>query len=405
MSMFGVEPPQPADEIACMQCNEGFESEAEFIEHVQSKHADVYDFENVSAKASQKPAQMEMIVFENENSDSDAINTDDVNVTEDDLLVIEEDDVESYARQSAKRMRSSPSSILQTQNDSQAKSKVPVTSNRTLRSKASTSKSVTITKSEPSDIDESTEYTLTDEHFDEVYAEPIDEPVAQQCEACNEIFSDEADLLQHECDALENTDEAGDLICYPCNKKMKSAAQLHQHNKMHDSMSLIISYIEFFPCHDCCQIFMTKDNLYKHNEMQHPEKLSKDSDDPDSSTSLKKIDESCTDYQFLDDIEKPEEYKDEQYSCGNCGILYPTVNELKKHVILHATKYPCPMYDCGCQYDQLSRLSIHVLNKHINTKNLQCLHCGLSFQTYDDLQHHLKNNCKEKKFKCYECGK
>ena len=189
-----------------------------------------------------------------------------------------------------------------------------------------------------------------------------------------------------------------DLLCVPCNKRMKSTAQLRQHSKMHDSMSLIINYLDFFPCHDCCQLFIAKARLAEHNVKEHPGKGSK-------SDLSEKIDESCTDYQFLDEDKQSDFREGEVYSCGECGQSYQTINELKYHVILHASKFECPIEECGCQYDQMSRLSIHVLNKHINTKNLQCLHCSQAFPTYDDLQTHLKHFCKEKKFKCYECGR
>lgn len=165
-------------------------------------------------------------------------------------------------------------------------------------------------------------------------------------------------------------------------------------------MSLIIDYMDFFPCHDCCLLFISKEKLCEHNAKVHTEKVGKD-----ASNLSDKIDDSCTDYQFLDGDMQTEYKEDETYSCGECDLPFQTILELKYHVILHANKFQCPDKDCGCQYDQMSRLSIHVLNKHINTKSLQCLHCSLPFQTYDDLQAHLKDSCKEKKFNCPECSK
>lgn len=119
---------------------------------------------------------------------------------------------------------------------------------------------------------------------------------------------------------------------------------------------------------------------------------------------LDKIDDSCTDYQFLEDDRDDNEYKDGAYSCGDCDLSFPTVNELKYHVILHANKFQCPIFECGCQYNQLSRLSIHVINKHINAKLRQCLHSGKPFDSFDELQQHLKIECREKKFQCNHCG-
>lgn len=138
-----------------------------------------------------------------------------------------------------------------------------------------------------------------------------------QCDGCNRIFDDEEQLLQHDCesnDIMNDVVNDEDLICIPCNKKMKSTAQLRQHSKMHDSMSLIITYLEFFPCHDCCLLFLSKERLSKHNEHSHPLKNTK----PLAGLS-EKIDESCTDYQFLDE-EKQADFKEgEIYACGECS--------------------------------------------------------------------------------------
>lgn len=222
-----------------------------------------------------------------------------------------------------------------------------------------------------------------------------------QCEGCMDMFSDEESLLSHDCLGNDERLTEEELFCIPCNKRLKSGTQLNQHNKMHDSMSMILAHTEFFPCHDCCLLFVAKTDLTEHNGENHPDKISKDMDD-DETESITNVDESCTDYQFLD--EDKQDFKDVPYSCGLCNAAYANILELKNHVIFHAKKYPCPIFECGCQYDQLSRLNIHVLNKHINKQNMQCFHCGLPFSTYDELQAHLKNSCKEKKFKCYECG-
>lgn len=222
-----------------------------------------------------------------------------------------------------------------------------------------------------------------------------------QCEGCGDMFSDEEALLSHDCLGEDERLTEEELFCIPCNKRLKSGTQLNQHNKMHDSMTMILALTEFFPCHDCYLLFVAKADLTEHNVENHADKINKDMDD-DASAEITNVDESCTDYQFLD--EDKQDFKDVPYSCGVCNATYSNIMELKNHAIFHAKKYPCPIFECGCQYDQMSRLNIHVLNKHLNKQNMQCFHCGLPFPTYDELQAHLKNNCKEKKFKCYECG-
>lgn len=398
MAMFGVEPATNSDsEIVCGQCDMVFETESDFIDHAQTRHPGAaLEFESVPAKQSSKDHPIELIEFDtlNENSNDSIINTEDVSITEDDLMAVEEDDSEDYHPPQAKRLRSGAMDKAQKTTPVKKENE----SGRALRSRASTSKKVAITKTEQSDV----EAEFTDDTYDEEYVPANDDTVSEQCTSCGEPFESVEQMLEHECELMmSESGENTDLICYQCNKRMRSSAQLHQHNKMHDSRHLIISYTDFFPCHDCKLVFIEREKRTEHYETVHPGKTK---DDELSASSLKNIDESCIDYQFLDEEDKILESKDEPYACGNCGLSFDTVNDLKQHVLHHSSKFSCPMYDCGCQYDQLSRLTIHVLNKHINTKNLQCLHCGLAFQTYDHLQAHLKNSCKEKKFKCYECG-
>lgn len=193
------------------------------------------------------------------------------------------------------------------------------------------------------------------------------------------------------------------FFCAPCNKKLRSSLQVEQHTKMHSSMSLIINYIDFYPCHECRMIFISGEKMAAHmNDCHQIEE--KQTTEKKANSSLDKIDDSCTDYQFLEDDRDDNEYKDGAYSCGDCKLAFPSANELKYHVILHANKFQCPIFECGCQYNQLSRLSIHVINKHINAKLRKCLHCGKPFDTFDDLQLHLKIDCREKKFECHHCG-
>lgn len=402
--------------ITCSVCDTGFDNEHAFIQHSQQMHPhiDGYQLENAPEKIKKptvKQAKIEVFHFEtNGESSSEAeIVTDGINIEDQVVLAIHEEDELIVENLPIRTTRAASSKL---KNESKAK--------RTRLSEKPTTSKV-IFKTEISDYDENVDIN-DDYEFEPTGSESLNfyecplcstqfadrkeyiehckehDDSEYQCDGCNKLFEDEEQLLQHDCEMNDVNEE--DLMCIPCNKRMKSTAQLRQHSKMHDSMSMIIDYLDFFPCHDCYLLFISKDKLNEHNATSHPEKNIKES--PEIS---EEIDESCTDYQFLDD-DKSTEYKEgEVYSCGECNQSYQTVTELKYHVILHANKFECPIEECGCQYDQMTRLSIHVLNKHINTKNMQCLHCNQQFTTYDDLQNHLKHFCKEKKFKCYECGK
>lgn len=407
------------DSVACSLCDLTFDNANEFVQHAQQFHQDddTFDLKSLTTtkttttqiKSNSQAQQIEFYDFDAmdncESSNETEIPNDMINIEGDsDMLTIEEEQIVKPNR--SLRPRASTSKTKSEPQKLKRQSEKIATSNM-------------IFKAEMSDIDENVDVT-DDYDFEQTESESFDlyecplcstqfadrdeyiqhckehDGTEYQCESCNKLFENEEQLLQHDCETSDMNEE--DLICVPCNKRMKSTAQLRQHSKMHDSMSLIINYLDFYPCHDCCLLYISKDRLNEHNSTDHPEKFAK------SSGISEKIDESCTDYQFLDE-DKQSDFKDgEVYTCGECSQSYQTINELKYHVILHANKFECPIEECGCQYEQMSRLSIHVLNKHINTKNLQCLHCTQAFQTYDDLQTHLKHFCKEKKFNCYECG-
>lgn len=236
------------------------------------------------------------------------------------------------------------------------------------------------------------------------------------CVVCNRVFGDADSLAAHEIVHEKGDFTKGakrvysefirdDMFCIPCNKRLKSNSQVEQHYKMHDAISMVVNYMEFYPCHDCQTVYASEDKLSAHLKEIHS---ANDKTVTSKVQPLKvleeRVDESYLDYQFLED-ERDTDYKEGQYYCGECEIMYPSARDVKNHAVLHQTKFKCPINGCGCQYDQLSRLSIHIVHKHINSANLQCLHCQEAFETYDKLQAHMKKECKEKKYKCHECGK
>lgn len=414
------------DATQCELCDEVFDDENAYIDHVQQYHQDIniYELDNESAKAIRANIkQQEFQVYINDNSDEGEIITND----EQDLLALEEEPPVASTR--TLRSRQSATRTVKPTPPIATKSKRNAKQSGEVSVQPTTSK--VIYKTEISDNDESIdidmdtndddyEYQTGSESTTNIYecpmcriqfmeqedyvqhckTEHVTDDTQYQCDSCNEFFISEEQFCQHECEMSDkNDDDDEDLMCSACNKRMKSTSQLRHHKNIHDANSMIIDNTDFFPCHDCCLIFIAKEKLNEHNGKMHTQKVPKE-----LSNLSGKIDESCTDYQFLDGDVQTEYREDEIYSCGECEQSFHTIAELKLHVIMHANKFQCPFEQCGCQYDQMSRLNIHVLNKHINTKNLQCLHCSHPFQTYDELQKHLKDFCKEKKFSCNECG-
>lgn len=340
----------PKDSNLCTICNQYFINEVEFVEHIQNEHNDVYIVEE-SVADDEYALEVEPLTSESATDDSNII-------------------VVSQAKAPMKK---------------EIKTEV----RRSTRNEA---------KKRRKDSYE----TLTDD------AESVDVNEELICDSCTRSFANRKEWEKHECKSATDDSiksESNDLFCVPCNKRLRNTHQYEQHTKMHDAMSLIVNYIIFYPCHNCRLIFISGESLAAHMNGEHPTVDANAIESGDSKVENKKIDDTCTDYQFLEDDRDDELYQSGPYSCGHCQIEYESANDLKFHAIMHSKKFPCPIYECGCEYDQLSRLNNHVINKHINMKELQCLHCGEAFPSYDSMQAHIRNDCKEKKFQCHECDK
>lgn len=377
------------EQVTCSQCEQCFDNEEEFDAHTQNgqcmSSADTTnlldDLEGI-AKCMDGDNQTDDIVFElaeiGENS-NESSNTQDSSYSQ---------ELQPPAKKKAKILSSNECD----QSDAPGLSSVKKLPRRSTRSIAQlVEKDAT-----QSEDDDYMEYVDDDDESLMDHDSADDEDPLLNYQFIRSHSKAPGELL----DSSSGT--KSEFFCVPCNKKLRSSLQVDQHTKMHNSMSMIINYIDFYPCHECRIIFITGEKMAAHMNEHH--QFDKPSGEKKASNSLDKIDDSCTDYQFLEDDRDDNEYKDGAYSCGDCGLSFPSANELKYHVILHANKFQCPIFECGCQYNQLSRLSIHVINKHINAKLRQCLHCGKPFDSFDELQLHLKADCREKKFQCHHCG-
>ncbi|KAG4076345.1 hypothetical protein HA402_005788 [Bradysia odoriphaga] len=175
--------------------------------------------------------------------------------------------------------------------------------------------------------------------------------------------------------------------CSLCkDKRFKTKSTFNQHQKLHESIERVIEYLDCSSCDDCHKMFLTSDDRMQH---ECPKKR-KNSDG-------EYIDESCTDYQYLE--------PDVDFSCDKCPMEFTNVNIAKLHVITHAKEFFCPFRDCGCSYEIWSRFAMHLSTKHLNEKHHQCKFCDEECHSFDDLQAHYKDRCPEKKFKCDHCDK
>lgn len=173
--------------------------------------------------------------------------------------------------------------------------------------------------------------------------------------------------------------------CHLCNKRFKTTTTFNQHQKLHESIEVVIDYLDCSPCDDCHKIFLLKNQQVKHD---CPKKRKNDDGEY--------IDESCTDYQYLE--------QDSEFSCDVCSLEFASLDTAKLHVVTHAKEFICPFEGCGCSYEIWSRFAMHLTTKHLNAKRHQCRFCEIECDSFDLLQAHYKDECPEKKFKCSHCG-
>lgn len=272
----------------------------------------------------------------------------------------------------------------------------------------------------PGEIDEE----LEDEEMieDDIFTNDIG--FIYECDKCNEQFTCNETYVSHcmthdffcvKCGQFLNEQDAqkhfdnhelmdsastqmkSDLFCVYCNKKVRSKAQYDQHVKMHETLNIVVGYNEYHRCEECRTMFLYEEELVEHKK-KHPKVKSPSKD-------LFVDDKSCTDYQFLED---DKELTDDStlYSCGVCEKFDATISDLKQHIVLHSKKFSCPFSGCGCEYDMISRLHLHIQKKHFQGDTYNCDHCKeATFTNFDDLQIHLRIDCKERKFLCTHCDK
>ncbi len=227
----------------------------------------------------------------------------------------------------------------------------------------------------------------------------INEVDLYECYRCHESFPNLDEFTEHrnlnDCQKIDfsfkiqqpRTKVEDFHHCNLCkDKRFKTTTTFNQHQKLHESIEVVIDYLDCSPCDDCHKIFLNKDDRQQH---ECPKKR-KNSDG-------EFIDESCTDYQYLE--------QDGDFLCDKCPMEFPSISIAKLHIVTHAKEFVCPFEGCGCSYEIWSRFAMHLSTKHLNAKQHNCKFCETECESFDALQAHYKDECPEKKFKCDHCGK
>ena len=92
-----------------------------------------------------------------------------------------------------------------------------------------------------------------------------------------------------------------------------------------------------------------------------------------------------------------------KFECVKCGKSFKTHQNLQVHDRIHLGIRPFRCDVCDRRFYQSSHLSTHKL-KHSGLKRFSCTFCPLKFYTRSNLRSHERTHTGEKPYKCKHCG-
>ncbi|XP_029923254.1 zinc finger protein 208-like [Myripristis murdjan] len=258
------------------------------------------------------------------------------------------------------------------------------------------------------------------------------------CPVCAMTFSQSYHMTRH----VRNQHSLSNYICSKCGASLRSWEELKSHMRTHvpalmscpecdkkfKYKSALVNHIRTHnkippnplcrTCNECGKIFSRKYHLKRHIETHGKSTKTLWYNCPDCQKSysvLKNFNKHLEDHQ-----------KEKNGTCLKCDQTFPCPEELKAHMEIHKTSYPCAICDekfkeecelrkheqvhtkeefycslCDKHFSKLSHYKRHVM-VHARRES-KCPHCESVFLQLTALKYHLRTHTEERPYQCTCC--
>ncbi|ODM95983.1 putative zinc finger protein [Orchesella cincta] len=204
---------------------------------------------------------------------------------------------------------------------------------------------------------------------------PNNEPVMKRedlpfkCDACKTSFDNDIDLQRH---MKTHSIRSMAYMCQYCGRGFATHSNRKEHERIHTGDKPYV-------CPICSRAFVQISNLKKHIQTH------KDKNNLQCSTCGK---------QFVKEssliLHQRAHSQDRKFRCHICDRAYNYASLLKRHMRIHTGENPYSCEDCGMQFHELVSLHYHRKKVHTGERPHRCDTCGRAFILSSDLKKHLK---------------
>lgn len=206
------------------------------------------------------------------------------------------------------------------------------------------------------------------------------------CDICGKTCNVKNDLIIHMRKHISK-DNREKFLCSICNAVVLSKSALNNHIRTFHS-----DIIEIHPCDypNCEKSFQTRTKLLQHRKIVHET----------GNFPCEYCDKQFTTKQYLQKHIKQCHSVKVLDSCEICGKEFPKGIQLKRHMQIHEEKQHCYYENCDKVFQFKASLLNHIKFHHAENTAVSCDHCGLSFPTIKHLNRHVSRQHNTVKVAC-----